>query len=1394
MAQITKLFTKGLDTDTAPHLQEKESYSSAMNVHVAMNGVKGTSDGEASGMEFYNEGGNDGIVQLIDGNTDFSGLFGGFVNNVIIDTPGSGYGPLSPVVIFDPPPPGGTQAEGYGTFNISTGAVTGVVITNPGSGYITAPNVTILPPVSGVQATAHCTIYESPVYNKSNIETLGYTVDDTQSVNQKRTIYLFQREYDPGAIEVTYNSFISKVVIDYDSTAKRNLPVSYETVLNGQWVEATNSFNDGLEFQYHSFIIPRISNKLLIWTDGINPIRYVNVTKDYSVYNPNLLTQNELSLITEPGHVPLTSVRGSNTLKSTIIQKKSLQFTYRITNTDDFFSVLAPYSLTSLPPYSEEIAINSYAKNIINISLSKEQKIPDNWQTIEFVVRDIETNVFQIIRKFDKDDLTLREYDFGLGPVYYTDAQLVYEHNNGPFVVPYITYQNFDGTDIISTLGSDYTSKQFDAVPITAQALELASNRLLLGNIVEGYDTPSTLPNIPQPVLTQSYTTSLTSKGLSGPFIIMIKQDSSDIWCWCVVAQDTTTKKVYLYPRDMSIGTFNNSVIPGMITGPGGAPIWVNNTFTWQSYNKFFTIPQNVSFDSMIPLDTFGYTVTISGQNSYYVSPSTQTSFYSQIMSQANTQYSGQWDTYAFGGNYSVIMVLPWLSSNTGYTNVINLSTVVNSAPFNNDRAFFPNSAMNYGIQYYDEALRKSGVQELGEIIVPEYYPNTRTLYRGLQFNTSGIQPATSVPDWAKYYAITLSKNTVAENFISFMPDVIRFAYQDINKVIVYDQDETTTQLKYYGLAIPLTSLIRDGLGYTYKDNDICRFTLWDVTTNTTQAYTLSILSQQDGYIIVNADQTLFKNYISLQTDKIFVQLHNTGATPYYNRAIQNSEALGWVPEYRSQSVIIVTLYTPQSITKTLYEIAAVGPVLSPTSLGPFYNNSNSNIFTLLGSTYLQTRDGEGGALDLVSINPYQKNITLWAQDYGRITPISNVGKQTLTNTVRWSNVRIPQTKVNGLSSFDGLDAIEVDATAGPITTILQTSKESNQGARLLILCNSGSFVSLIGQSQVYSADATTALTTSGNVLGTVLPLTQSWGCISPGSVVGYKGLVFWADALNREIIAFSGNDAEPISQSKANFLWNQVFRNLPFEKEFYNSARYIKAGINPYTFEAFFTCPNPDITPKVYPGNCGLNGINQYIGNENVSYIFNWKTKTWQGAYESNPDYWVRVGDDVFTFGTQYGGNYKLLKEFDNSPGIYNQLSELKAYITFPVVPQYPSTIEPLAMMVLNQGNLDNAIIYARDSSSITNNNLTQITKVSGFTLREGELFSSVYRNRLSNNSEGALNPSVAYEEQNFNGDRIRTKAAWVQVNLFENGDPTVNNQINLQSVKLEVKESSGH
>ncbi len=53
-----------------------------------------------------------------------------------------------------------------------------------------------------------------------------------------------------------------------------------------------------------------------------------------------------------------------------------------------------------------------------------------------------------------------------------------------------------------------------------------------------------------------------------------------------------------------------------------------------------------------------------------------------------------------------------------------------------------------------------------------------------------------------------------------------------------------------------------------------------------------------------------------------------------------------------------------------------------------------------------------------------------------------------------------------------------------------------------------------------------------------VIKLLKEWGYNNYRLDIGYKGIVFWADALNREIIQFAGDGASPISQQKAGFLW----------------------------------------------------------------------------------------------------------------------------------------------------------------------------------------------------------------------------------------------------------------
>jgi hypothetical protein len=1288
MAQITKLFTKGLDTDTAPHLQEKESYSSAMNVHFSLGSLFGPSDGQTSDEEFYNTLGNVGVLEPFAGNTDWTSLFN---------------------------------------------------------------DINLLG------------------YDEQGAKCIGYAVDDSETTSTNtRFFYMFI--YTPAFSPYAENSWIAKVAIKYDSTDKINTidPTSSSVLLSGTWVLGPNT--DNLAFQPEYFISARVSGNQLIWTDGVNPIRYVDINKDYFTNNPTL---EELTLITEPGHVPLTSSRSDSSSDPIIIQKSNYQFTYRITNEDNFTSVLAPYSVTSLSARQEEITAISYSSNIVTIDLNKAQVIPDNWKKIEFVAINLETASYQVIRVFDKYDQTVRFYPNlgGSGGSFLTDALLVEAHND-PVLTQYnISYPNWNGTNIQYTLSSTEAFKQFDSVPITSKALELASNRLFLANNLEGYNTPATPPDIPADVTTGLYTAPTSPQvswgsspaGNNGPILggtptlLMVRDQgvSTGFYYCCIITRDYVNGVNYGFPVDCGTIIFEQS---NPATGAPAGTVTLSKSIGGYSGN-LIELPHYISEKSLIRLNETGDPKL----EDVYNTPARGIRL--NILKELN-----EFATNVVLGTTGDEFIYPLSNSVSQNCIVLNAAAYASGLK---QRAFYPNSSYEYGIQYYDSALRKSGVKKINSINVPTYEPVNKQLLEYVDFDTTITQAGGVIPSWANYYSICVAKNTKASNFISFMPDMMRFAYKNADGVLVYDQNETSTKLEYYGLAIPLSPLYKDGLGYSYTAGDLCELNIRPTGSMTPVTLTYPVINAIDGYVILGADRATMLNYISAQINQIF--LDSSAPSPYTGASFS-------YPVRRFQEEIFVSIYTPVLTTPSEYEVAMFGEVTSLTTFGaPFITSQ------LYGDTYTQSRDAEGGSQMMLSKARYEINQINWIHDFGRIAPVDNIGQKQLTNSIRWSNVKLPNSNVNGLSTFDALDETSVDQSSGPITTIFLSSKEANQGGRMLVLCNSGSYIALIGQQQIYSADQTPALTSSAGVLGTILPLTNLWGCISPQSVVGYKGIVFWADALNREIIQFAGDGASPISQQKAGFLWNQVFRNLPFDDS-ENSAVNIKCGINPYTYELFVTCPNPGLSSKQYPGNCGDNRINQYVGDKSVSYVYNWQTNSWQGAYEDNPDQWIRVGDDVFTVGSQYTPalGLKLLKEFDNKTGQFNQLGVNTGWVTVPFASEYPATIEPLALILMGQPTTLSSIVYARDNSTIVNNNLTQVTKIlnGNYDMREGEMFSSVYRNRLSNNAT----TNTEYDNQNLLGDRIRSKTIWAQINLFT-GD-----QISLQGIRLEVKQSSGH
>ncbi len=1401
MANQLRTFTGGLDTDTAPHLMKEDTYSSAMNVHVALNQILSSENGAS----FNNDRANEGILNIISGNVD-----------------------------------------------LSADLNTALTVAYPG-------------------------------YNGDATSCVGFAVDEAIGLKNERYIYLFLRQ-GHGSVDGTDsdNSFVVKGNITFNPVYQYNTISSWEVLLMGTMVDEPNIYGDGLQFVYNSNLVARVTGNLLIFTDGVNPVRYIDTSIDYFLYTP-LIPQNTLTLGVEPPIVPLTASRRyadpsgiwiytGDPAYGTIVQKENYQFTYRTTNTSNLVSVLSPYSFTVDASRQQDIDVDPFVGNRISIVIEKTQRFSEDTKIIDVVSRSIPDSKFQIIYQWNIDDQIPKFYS--LYGVTYTDAQAIQAHNDPGN--PFQLYVNgWDGTNILETLDDVTANKPFDSLPLRSFTLETAANRLFLGNNIEGYDTPLGLPAITTPIdiTTYSYSNAPTPHpNVFRAYAISIGDNvPASKYAYCLFIRDTTANINYALPKSfLPYGVTTKNNFSGSITGS----IWLDTVTR--------NLPQSISFNQLIKLNEQG-DPTIVG-----TTPAGTTSgiVRNKIMNEINPYFAG----------FNVLVTFPnnniWIYYDDAATQTFN-TIIYNDAdylgPSSQSNAFLPNSSYNIGIQFYDTLFRKSGVKKLGSFAIPEYNPDTQNLVeRASFFMPGGPQTDDVIPPWAKYYSITQSKNTKASNFISFSPTALTFAYETPTGEIVYNQSEVSTTYKYYGLAIPLTTLNAYGLGYTFAEGDLCELNIWDRINGVNQNFTTPVINSQDGYAIVIMDKDSIYNFVSYITNTI--QFQNPSGTPFVAPVVTTLQA-----------DFYVTLYTPENTSNILYEVSAFGPINGPAGsleFGNFYPNfffGGSLECQLIGDTYTQARNGCGSMVG-TSMNTYEKGITTWATNLGRVTPIDLIGSKWLTNSVRWSNVRIPNSNQNGLASFDALNEKTIDANSGAITSLMLTTKDSNLGSRMLILARSGSYIALLGQQQVYSQDQTTAFVAYADVMGSITPVTGGWGCISPKSVVTYKGVTFWADALNKEIIQLAGDEAKPISQQGAAYLWNQVFSKLDYVNTLYNpsSATLIKAGICPYTFELFITCPSSSVARPDYGADCGYNNINQYIPDQNLSYIYNFKTQTWQGAYQQNPDAWIRFGDDLYSTGRMYvpyGGtsSYKFLLEFINPVGQYNQFNSFspgseptEAWVTFPMNKAYPQTIEPLSLSVLDASSIKDIIVYDRTYSTnlipystygVEGYGQIAKTNFDVFQYREGEWILPIYRNRFSNNagqtgfviqvnittggSGYTLVPNVTigppppggtqataiavtngvsvtniiitnpgsgytsgnppviidppatvgvqatavsvvgiintYDQAGVTGDRIRCKTPFIQMNIGNNTSD-LQTQLNIQSVKMEYKQSTGH
>lgn len=286
-----------------------------------------------------------------------------------------------------------------------------------------------------------------------------------------------------------YNLNTSQHKIEvYDKTDN----VIYLALLSSQ---VTGGLNFSKDYLIHGFV----ENGIWYFNDNYNPPRKLNIDAAIKMNNPaystsqtaytNPLEADVITLIRKPPSYPLVvSKTTSGAVTVNNIESFAGQFAWMYTFRDNEKSVLSPVS--KLINYNSVTDTYNAVTVVATDATGTAEHISQDVQTVNFCVRYDKSPSFFIIKTWDKritaDALAIANHNAGIDPLDFT----------------------FLNDKVGIALDAAYSVKPFDSVPRLTETIAPGLNRLMLGNNLEGFNTP---------VLT-SLTATLTSATTTTPF------------------------------------------------------------------------------------------------------------------------------------------------------------------------------------------------------------------------------------------------------------------------------------------------------------------------------------------------------------------------------------------------------------------------------------------------------------------------------------------------------------------------------------------------------------------------------------------------------------------------------------------------------------------------------------------------------------------------------------------------------------------------------------------------------------------------------------------------------------------------------------------------------------
>ena len=251
---------------------------------------------------------------------------------------------------------------------------------------------------------------------------------------------------------------------------------------------------------------------LLFFTDNYNPPRVINVKSSYPTptgLNDNF-TEEDISLIVKPPGfnsflnpsgqtvfdlaTPEVTLYKTQSEEENFLTDRFISFAYRYRYKDKQYSATSLFTLAVFDTLEfnvePETMVNEGMENRANSVEITHSTGSEKVKEIQLLYKESSSSVIYIVETFIKEEL-------GWG-----DNELK-------------TF-TFTSNKVYGTLGSDELLRQFDNVPLLANALTIQGNRLMLGNYTEGYDIV-TANNQPIPI---SFSSKLSKQQVTTGIIV----------------------------------------------------------------------------------------------------------------------------------------------------------------------------------------------------------------------------------------------------------------------------------------------------------------------------------------------------------------------------------------------------------------------------------------------------------------------------------------------------------------------------------------------------------------------------------------------------------------------------------------------------------------------------------------------------------------------------------------------------------------------------------------------------------------------------------------------------------------------------------------------------------